>query len=221
MNKLSIPTYFLLMIAAVRSSASEGGMTCNPCEADAEGAKKTCQSPEEKQDVLCSLIKTNSQKSQDLETQLNKLDRKLSKIQRKTKRKCVQCAYKQTASGSGFNITYDSHLTNINSFPSGGLNITTGVFTVPVSGIYQISYGAMLFTTSTDTDVATFIYIDNRSLGDQSNIWSSGTSGTSYDSGSRTLMLHLRKDQEVTIYCYDCTPSAYHVSFCITLMNQV
>jgi len=137
------------------------------------------------------------------------------------------CAFKGYLSGTGIIIKYDSMLTDINSFPSGGLDISTGVFTVPASGLYQITYAVVTVVSQNDDRVNIYINVDNKSLGHPSSILKitysasqSPLSGNSYDTGSRTLLLHLNHGQTVNIFCQDCSPSARYVTFCILMINS-
>merc|ERR1719244_2569630 len=125
----------------------------------------------------------------------------------------------QSSSLVGGPITYDRIVidhTNIDS--PGGLNITSGEFTAPISGIYSVTYAVVV---EQEQDATTYVGLrkDGQVLYDIEH----NTYTDEYDieeNLARTLPIFLAKGETPDLYCQSCQ-SIMHNTFCLTLEREV
>jgi len=130
------------------------------------------------------------------------------------------CGYQSFSQGNNVIITYESLYINHTNIPySGGLDLDTGAFTAPLSGIYTVSMSGYIFTKKTDYE--TYINFRKNEINIDSQIRAYISDGSNTDNFSRELPLHLKQGEKLELYITDYSADNYadiwRVTFCITL----
>jgi len=125
------------------------------------------------------------------------------------------CGYKGVSDGNNVIITYDSLYINHTNIPySGGLDLDTGAFTAPISGIYTVSMSGYI---AIHTSHFTYISFRKNEINILANIATAINDGIKTDTFSRELPLHLQQGEKLELYIEDNQSGIFRVTFCITL----
>merc|ERR1711970_311525 len=113
-------------------------------------------------------------------------------------------------------ITYE----RTNDFTTeGGHDVKSGLYTVPYPGTYTVTYS--LRTRDNDGDVVLWLRKNSHNIAESHHIsYNGGSSVHNYDQGGRTLVTHLGRGDNISLFCEDCDSGhygIYEVLFCVEL----
>ena len=135
------------------------------------------------------------------------------------------CASQHVFAGVSQAISYESiffSAYNEEWQDSHGMDISSGVFTAPISGIYSVTYSLMNSLHSPEEIISIFVHKNGERIPESehfSKYAHSGTTGWTYDQGGRSITLHLNSGDRLELWCEDCAAEIVRVLTCISLVN--
>lgn len=131
------------------------------------------------------------------------------------------CGYKYTWD-SGGTINHYGHLTfsdsnmDINGTP---LDINTGIFTVPLTGFWKVTYSMESVVNSYRGNSAMLYNNGDMVRGSEHN--TSSESGVVRSTGGRELIMELSQGENIDLRTYQMDGKYYHVNFCAAYIPKM
>jgi len=140
--------------------------------------------------------KVNSLESRiiKLENDKTSKERRLTKIENKPY--AFQCAYQNKWTAETSTITWEKFTTNLMRGVTGGLNLSSGEFTVGHSGVWEVTYTLRSANEREEWSRA-YLYINGRRLSESE--FHTGWFDSVFSMGSRTLFIKLNRGDKVTL----------------------
>jgi len=129
------------------------------------------------------------------------------------------CGYKYDMNTTESIITYNSLFYSRTNQETGGLDLSSGLFTAGYPGTYTVTWSLWSSNDFGDDKMVIYLYKNGKNLGDPSkqSSWYNGPSGYVRDFGGRSLIVHLDLGETLNLYCKDCSSDVYHTTLCIAL----
>jgi len=114
-------------------------------------------------------------------------------------------------------ISYSSLSYSRTNQPTGGLDISSGIFTSPYPGTYQVTWSLLAFNPP-DEHLEVYLYKNGKQVPES---WTyskyTGSSGYVFDQGGRTLFIHLNLGEQLHLEYTDGSGLLYAMVFCVNL----
>jgi|ERR1711935_27512 len=131
------------------------------------------------------------------------------------------CGYRNSIHATTSVLTFDYLSYSNSNQPIGGLDPVTGIFTSPLQATYSVSWSLWAGDAAGDNGLVINLHKNGAFVGYESTHFSvyTGASGGAADQGGRTLIIDLDMGETLSMWCDDCSPGAWHVNFCVSLVN--
>merc|ERR1711860_392085 len=108
-------------------------------------------------------------------------------------------------------LTYSDSNLNVTGTP---LDIDTGIFTVPVSGAWRVSFSMWSRVDTSDTNWA-YLYVNGEDLEETAHLTEGGSS-IDYvtNTGGREVILEVSAGDTITLGAYRIGNGFYYITFC-------
>merc|ERR1711935_743697 len=138
------------------------------------------------------------------------------KVTTKVSPEVLYCGYQEHVF-SPSTITYSSLFYSRTNQPTGGLDLATGVFTSPFPGTYTVTY-SLYAGNYPGEEVYIYLYKNEVAIVESYHFSRyGGSSGSAWEQGGRTLILHLDMGETLSLHYTYGTGELYRVMFCATL----
>jgi len=135
------------------------------------------------------------------------------------------CGYKEKETASGIRITYESMLYENSNQPSGGLDLSTGIFTAPFPGTYAVTWSYIGYNDHGDNTRITLTKNgpEISETTTYSDYWTAPEpieqASYTYETASRTMFVHLDLGETVGLWknAFYTSGEVQKLTFCVSL----
>merc|ERR1712080_804359 len=152
--------------------------------------------------------------------QINTLEQEIEHVRESVKKlstKAAVCGYQLQWTRASSVITYDS-VDNLGG-ELGNLDASTGVFTAPAAGVYQVAWS---LHSGLDSGERNFIYLHRngqRVSESERNSYNADGNYAIVDQGGRTMLQNLQRGDTLNLKTGSFTGGASKISFCVHLVS--
>jgi len=167
--------------------------------------------------VFCNMTASPGYEDNSGQTYIDSSEAHFDLLEEEIAMRSTFCGYRDSTSSTG-TITYHSFIFESNNIPGASFDLSSGRYTAGAEGTYRVdlAIGAM-DSSSSSSSSRNDIYIQHNGQDiEESGIYSHiYTDNTSQESGGRSVILHLEKDDTVSVRG-NSVYSLIRITFCVS-----
>merc|ERR1711872_666510 len=122
------------------------------------------------------------------------------------------CGYRELTSTASNPIYFDSMFYSRTNQPSGGLEISSGLYTAPFPGTYKATYSLYANEGTGQKSLHLHLRKNGEKIEESQHLsLYAGTAGEIDDQGGRTLITSLGRGDTLDMFCEDCSAGVGHI----------